>query len=86
MEIKCFRYRGFGHIIHNCRNMGKKILLPILSNKFEVLKSRVMQKGEESKNEVGKDKKEEIVEKSNCYDLRLGSDYNLGKDLSKSGE
>jgi len=23
MERKCFRYRGFRHIIYNCRNMGK---------------------------------------------------------------
>ena len=57
-ERKCFRCRGFGHITCNCRNMGEErpVLMP--SNRFEVLKDRVMQRGEGSSKEVVKDRKE----------------------------
>jgi len=41
-ERKCFACRGFGHMAYSCRNMGKERLVLVLSNKFEVLKDRVM--------------------------------------------
>jgi len=60
MERKCFIYREFGHIIHNCRNMmnrgeEKSILIPL--NRFEVLRSKVMNIGEGSGREIEKNRK-----------------------------
>ena len=46
-ERKCFGYRGFDHIASHCRNGGKGEPIPVSSNKFEVLKVRVIQRGEE---------------------------------------
>ena len=49
---------GFGHIdARNCRNRGEEGSIPMPSNKFEVLKSRVMNVGEGSGREIGKDRK-----------------------------
>ena len=42
----------------NCRNMEKKEPMLVSSNRFEVLKVRVMQRGEGSSKEVAKDRKE----------------------------
>ena len=42
----CRRYKGFRHLAHNCRNERegeKKTVAP--QNKFEILRSRVMQYG-----------------------------------------
>jgi len=39
---KCFRCEGFGHMASYCRNGGKGELVPVSSNRFEVLKVRVM--------------------------------------------
>ena len=64
LERKCFVYRGFWHIAHNCRNMKnrrEKRLIPMLSNKFKVLKNRVMNIEEGSRKEIRKDRK--IIEK-----------------------
>ena len=41
-ERKCFEYGGFGHVAYHCRNMGVEGLVQVSSNKFEVLKSRMM--------------------------------------------
>jgi len=57
-ERKCFECRGFGHIASHCRNGGKGELAPVPSNRFEVLKVRVMQRGEGSGKEVAKDRRE----------------------------
>ena len=57
-ERKCFGCGGFGHRASHCRNEGKGKPIPVSSNKFEVLKVRVMQKGEGSGKEVAKDRKE----------------------------
>ena len=59
-ERKCFTCREFKHMTYNCRNMEEKRLAQMLSNKFEVLRSRVMQK--EEGREVEKDKKEILRE------------------------
>jgi len=61
-ERKCFEYGGFSHIASNCRNMGKEEPIPVSSNRFEVLKVRVMQRGEGSGKEIVKDRKEILRE------------------------
>ena len=62
-ERRCFVYRIFGHIAYYCRNKGKdKGPVQVPQNKFEVLKDRVMQRGEGSRKEVVKDRKEILKE------------------------
>ena len=61
-ERKCFACRGFGHMAYSCRNMGKEELTQMSSNRFEVLKIKVMQRGEGSNKEVVKDKKKILRE------------------------
>ena len=46
----------------NCRNMGKEKPMPVSSNRFEVLKVRVMQRREGSGNEVMKNRREILRE------------------------
>jgi len=55
-EKLCFGCKGFGHLVQNCRKQKeaeKGVIIP--QNKFEVLKSRVMQCGVEERiiREVG---------------------------------
>ena len=76
MKIKCFVCRGFGYTIHHCKNMEKRQeerLIQRFLNKFEVLKSKVMNIGEDSKREIRKDKKmilkEEILKKEKPVDI-----------------
>ena len=47
---------------YSCRNVGEEELIQVSSNRFEVLKVRVMQKGEGSGKEVVKDRKEILRE------------------------
>jgi len=62
-ERRCFVCGIFGHMAHYCRNREeKKGPVQVLSNKFEVLKDRVMQRGEESGKEEVKDRKEILKE------------------------
>ena len=61
-ERKCFGCGGFGHIACHCRNMGEEEPTSVFSNKFEVLKIRVMQKGEGSSKEVAKDRRKILRE------------------------
>ena len=49
-------------MVSNCRNMGKEESVPVPSNSFEVLKVRVMQRGEESSKETTKDRREILRE------------------------
>ena len=41
-ERRCFECRGFGHMTSHCRNEGTEKPIPMASNRFEVLKVRVM--------------------------------------------
>ena len=61
-ERKCFGCRGFRHMRSNCRNVGKEELTQAFLNRFEVLKNKVMQRGEESSKEEVKDRREILRE------------------------
>ena len=61
-ERKCFACGGFRHRAYNYRNMEKEEPTQVTSNRFEVLKVRVIQKGEGSGKEVAKDRKEILRE------------------------
>jgi len=57
-ERKYFGCGDFGHITCHCRNMGEERLVQVFLNKFEVLKDRVMQRGEGGGGEGRIEKKE----------------------------
>ena len=61
-ERKCFGCRGFGHIANHCRNVGVEEPVLVFSNRFEVLKVRVMQKGEGSSKEIVRDRRKILRE------------------------
>jgi len=61
-ERKCFGCGGFGHMASHCRNRGGEEPAQVSSNRFEVLKVRVMQKGEGSGKEMAKDRREILRE------------------------
>ena len=61
-ERKCFGCGEFEHIAHHCRNLEEEESVQVPSNKFEVLKSRVMQREERSGGEVRKDRREILKE------------------------
>ena len=48
-ERKCFGCGGFSHMASYCRNVGEEELIQVSSNRFEVLKVRVMQREEKKK-------------------------------------
>jgi len=54
-ERRCFVCGIFGHMARYCRNREEKRRSSMPQNKFEVLKDRVMQRGEGSGREIGKD-------------------------------
>ena len=57
-ERKCFGCGEFGHMAYNCRNIRVEESTLVFPNRFEVLKFRVMQRGEGSGKEIVKDRKE----------------------------
>ena len=59
---KVFWVWGFGHMANRCKNVEKEEPTMVSSNRFEVLKVRVMQRGEGSGKEVGKDRREILRE------------------------
>jgi len=61
-ERKCFGCGGFSYMASHCRNRGGEEPVQVFSNRFEVLKVRVMQRGEESGKEVVKDRREILRE------------------------
>jgi len=56
-ERKSFACGRFEHIAYHCRNVEEEEPAQILLNKFEVLRNRMIQRGEGSGSEVGKDRK-----------------------------
>jgi len=87
MERKCFVCGGFGHITHNCRNRREEGSIPMFSNKFEVLKSKVMNIGEESGREIEKDRKtilrEERLKKEKLVEVQNTEVENSGNSIEK---
>ena len=61
-ERKCFGCRGFSYMASHCRNREGEEPMPVSSNRFEVLKVRVMQRGERSGKEIIKNRKEILRE------------------------
>ena len=61
-ERRCFVCGIFGHMACYCRNREEKRGLVMPQNKFEVLKDRVMQRGEGSEKEIRKDRREILRE------------------------
>jgi len=62
-ERRCFVCGIFGHMARYCRNRGEeKRGSSMPQNKFEVLKDRVMQRGEGSGREIVKDRREILKE------------------------
>jgi len=62
-ERRCFVCGIFGYMARYCRNREeKKRSTQMPSNKFEILKDRVIQRGEGSGKEKGKDRREILKE------------------------
>ena len=62
-ERRCFVCGIFGHMACYCRNREEKMRsTQLLSNKFEILKDRVLQREEGSGKEKGKDRREILKE------------------------
>ena len=82
-ERRCFVCGIFGHMVHYCRNRGEEkrgSLMP--QNKFEVLRDRVMQRGEGSGREVGKDHREILREEREKKERKMKIKVQK-KDLEK---
>jgi len=61
-ERKCFGYGGFSHMASHYRNVEMERPAQVPSNRFEVLKIRVIQRGEESGKEMAKDRRKILRE------------------------
>ena len=61
-ERKCFACGGFGYMAYSCRNVREEEPNQVSSNRFEVLKVRIIQRGERSGKEVAKDRKQILRE------------------------
>ena len=88
-ERRCFVCNRFGHMAWYCRNRGEKegpAQVPL--NKFEVLKDRVMQRGEGSGKEVGKNRREILREerKKNIREKKKVQVRMLDKDKKEKKE
>ena len=58
-ERRCFVCGIFGYIAHYCRNRKEdKGLVQVPKNRFEVLRDRVMERGERSGKEIIKERRE----------------------------
>jgi len=78
-ERRCFVCGIFGHMARYCRNRGeeKKGSTQMPLNKFEVLRDRVMQRGEGSGKEIGKERREILREERKKKIVQVQT---LGKD------
>ena len=70
-ERKCFACGEFGYMAYYCRNVEEKELTQGLSNRFEVLKVRVMQREEGSSKKVAKDRKEILREEKAKREVKV---------------
>ena len=70
-ERKCFACGGFGYIAYYCRNAEEEELTQGLSNRFEVLKVRVMQREKGSSKKVAKDRKEILREEKAKREVKV---------------
>ena len=61
-ERKCFACGKLAYMAYNCKNIGEEEPTQVSSNRFEVLKVRVMQREKESSKEVAKDRREILRE------------------------
>ena len=61
-ERKCFACGGFRHMTYSCGNVKEKRPTQVPLNKFEMLKDKVIQRGEGGGGEVRKDRKEILKE------------------------
>jgi len=61
-ERKCFECGEFGYMASHCRNVGIKGPAQVPPNRWEVLKVRVIQRGEESGKEKRKDRRKILRE------------------------
>ena len=59
-ERRCFGCGGFGYMVNYFRNVRREEPVPVSSNRFEVLKIRVMREG--SSKEIMKDRREILRE------------------------
>ena len=77
-ERRCFVCGMFGHMAHYCRNREeKKGPAQVPLNRFEVLRDRVMQRGERSGKEIGKERREILREERKKKIVQVQT---LGKD------
>jgi len=70
-ERKYFTCGGFGYIASHYKNIGANELIPVFSNKFEVLKIRMIQRGEGSGKEVAKDRREILREEKEKREVEV---------------
>jgi len=61
-ERKFFACGEFGYMAYSCRNVREEELTQVSSNRFEVLKVRIMQRGEGNGKKVVKDRKKILRE------------------------
>jgi len=67
---RCFICGGFGHITHYYRNREEEGSVSMFSNIFEVLKNKVMQRGEDSRKEKEKDRRKILWEEKLKREVR----------------
>ena len=70
-ERKCFACGGLRYMAYSCRNIGKEELTQVFSNRFEVLKVRIMQREEGSSKEVAKDRKKILREERAKWEVEV---------------
>ena len=77
-ERRCFVCNIFRHMARYCRNRGEKEgLAQVPLNRFEVLRDRVIQRGEGSGKEIGKERREILREERKKKIVQVQT---LGKD------
>ena len=81
-ERRCFVCGIFGHMARYCKNREEKRGSSMPQNKFEILKDRVMQRGEGSGREVEKDRREILREEREKKERKMKTKVQK-RDLEK---